>query len=619
MTKAFAVRIYIICFIPVCIISLVSLVLANRALGTTLPEADLNVSTTSAISLEIYGTHALEFKLCHLILINLFPMLLGCFFYLRILYVVRHTAQTIENVIAHRKRSPSKLITASVLILLSSTVLIWSVYIICTVVYLSNTFTDYLFMYLKIIIFMLYPVGEGLFLNSAKSNSSDAESMLTTGRKTRISPVFDETSEMDAEQHPGLKRVVGVTISDTDDSNISQCCSSNSSLSVFMREVIPSAKADAQVTEPQPSTSREFSEETRSSNKRQSLKTRSSLDDIEEGVVDCEPSRLSALFHRRGSAFSSYKTVAQDSPIRKKKKQRHTVEKRNRKRSSIRGPHPSVLSLGRRTSISVPQLSSFQPPDQIFSDNLFENRSESPDLFGQPGSGSSAPLEGYSGLQYAKRSEVENIHNENEDSNQIHTPYRRTTSLNNLWYKVFSSVRKARSLSKEIKQENVKHCEQNNDTEQLQGINPYKPLNRRLKSDGTSSLPPIHSPAHKNSPASGTKIRSISCVNNVYSGYPSVTSEKDNKTKQRNKSVSFVSSVFVHDIDERSEKRSIEIGSKLKFKIRKESLQDSDDPNRGSTSGLGKTLNRKKSHWMLDKSTPMHECIEKLHEINEYF
>ena len=637
VTKSFAIRIYALCFIPIFVMSLVSILYVNKGIWGESNETFTNASSINITSKTVFTEDSLELRICNLLLINVLPLLLGCSLYVRLLYVVRHIAHTMDNVIRQRNYNPSKLITTSVLVLFSSTVLVWLVYIVCSVVDLLHQFSPYFFMYLKMLIFLLYPIGEGLLLSSHKSNKS-SRTQLITRCKTQVSPGYNEPSGVDDLEHPGMTGVAGVTVCDSDlDSNDIPCQSSTSSVREFMKNVSalrPKGKTFSikSSTVSSPTTSKEYLTRRRLSSKPYSVKSsnlsmtevshtsgaamtsqRPRLDFIspfvgdsaeEDETVDCDPARFSALFHRRGSALVDCDTMAKHKPNIRKVRKRHTYEQLKRKRSYRKSSEYKASSLKRSS-----ELPPFESLAETFSNSIFTKVRESPDQM-------PSTLEGYSGLKYANGEDTDDPNEDDIVSEELPAPNQRASSPANMWHKAFASVRKVRrGRLRSNDKENRIHSLREYPQETLPDIKPHAPLKHqssysRFKQEGISILPPIRSPAG----ASNIRARSISCVNNVSMGSSDI---KISKPKTRNKSVSFISRVSVHKIDELSETRSIERGARINFKIKKEALKDS-EAMEGKSSGINK-IRRKTSHWMLDKSTPRQECIEKLQEMKEYF
>ena len=609
---------------------IILLLFTNNALERL--QTATNDSVTAAVTAELYGSYNPDFRICHLALINVFPLLMGCFCYLRIFYVVRQTAQTMGSFIVQRSRNPSKLITASVAVLLSSTSLVWSVYITCTALAFINSVSCHLFMYIKIIIFMLYPVGEGLFLSSAKTAPSQTSSILANKSRTncKISPVCEENSYMDDLPHPALQGVVHMTISEKDDSNISDLEGSNCSLNLCQT----AAEVADQLNEPQPSGMKSFAEEINISGNKDNAQTAQFVEDIENEIVNCEPSHVSARFYRRGSGFSIYNVVAQDSPVQKKTKQRHTFELMSKHMSRNKISEPATIGLGFRKRL---EPSGIKQQDSIISSSLYENIPDSPSLSGTMRM-LSGTKEGYSGLRYAQQTDICTTTGTIEEEDRVDSPRKHNSPSNN-WIKAYKSVRnsqtkfcaKRKQSAKLRNKTNASDSEFDIVTDRAYQAHRHRTL-RRLPSGNSKfsksgfqySLPTMHVQEISDSPTSRAKVRSISCVNNVYSSAQRSRDTCFNKTKKRNKSVSFVSSVYVHDNNESSERRSIEVGSEIKVEIEHESEKGRRMPGetrerKKSSFELSKMISRKTSHWMLDKATPRQECIAKLQEIHEYF
>lgn len=614
VTKEYAVRTYIVCAVPTVTMVIILLTVTQKALDNNHLDHEKNLSSTSVLAEEIFGTHYYSYQLCKILLISLFPLIMGCFCYLRIFYVVRQAAQSMGNFINQRNRNPSKLITVSVIVLLNITLLTWLVYIITSSVAFSSSISDHVFMYMKTIIFLLYPIGEGLFLGSTKSALSQSNSVFTNRTRTRISPVMEEGSGIDATSQHTLKGVMTVTLSEMEDSNVSACVDTDSSNGVGSDTALTTAIG--RLYEQKPSTSDDYAE-VQSTGQKPFIKTSHSMDDIEEETSDFKPFSVAALFRRRGSAFADYKSVERDSPVAKKKKARHTFEsmRPGYSRATKKYSEPPLFGIGRRRSIQTPELSPLGATHGFFSNRLFENLPESPELRNKIDS-PIATQEGYSGLQYAKQSDNEVLDTSNY-TGIVAQRRNRKSKTGSRWLKVLPLIRKQSPLNKGDNEQTVFGSAPRTLAEQSKHRGPHKRLLRQTSKHIEIDAQQVQTFTTVSSRTPIAKTRSISCVNNVYMEAQRTNDLKGNKTKKRNKSVSFMSSVYIDDTGSQPRGR-VEVDSEINFKFRK-GIRKLNSEDKSSSFDLSKIIKRKTSHWMLEKTTSRHECILKLQEINEYF
>ncbi|MEW8339230.1 MAG: hypothetical protein AB2708_05220, partial [Candidatus Thiodiazotropha taylori] len=196
--------------------------------------------------------------------------------------------------------------------------------------------------------------------------------------------------------------------------------------------------------------------------------------------------------------------------------------------------------------------------DQMFSSSLYENIPYSPSVSG-PIRPLSDTKEGDSGLRYAQQTDIYTTVRKIEEEDRVDSPRKHNSPSNNR-IKAYKSVRnsqikfsaKSKQSAKLRNNTNVSDSEFDIVTDRSYQVHPNRTLKRLSSLNSkfpkfglTYSLPTMHVQEISDSPTSRAKVRSISCVNNVYSGAQRSRDTCFNKTKKRNKSVSFVSSVYV--------------------------------------------------------------------------
>ena len=588
VTKVYAIRTCIICTIPIVAMVMVLLSFTNNALNDEQSRYnETNVWSIAMFSSRVFGHQYRSFEVCQILLINFFPLALGCFFYLRILYVVNQAAQSMERV-THRNRNPSRVIAASVIVLLTTTMLIWMLYIICSAVAFTIHISKHVFMYLKLIIFVLYPFGDGLFVGSKKSKlhvGVSSNSFLVNKTRARISPVMEEASDMDDLTHPALKGIMNITVTEReDDSSVSVSpTDSTGSLNALPVYAIPSRSMATPKGEIYPSTSSDYIDEA-GKPYRKFMKTSNSMDDIED-----EKDKEMINF-------------------------RHTFEKL-RSHTTKKYSDPTLIGKGKLMSLQQPLLSPMETRVGLISGSVFEKLSESPELSRK----SASPIttkEGYSGLQYSKhlQSDTCAISDRTVVLEQDNRKRRQSR-----WSKVFPLIRDQSPIPQQRSDHTQFEMERRTSAKLIKPSNRKKVLTRQKSKyscfDQYYALPHVETISNLGYRSPGTKTRSISCVNNVYMDARRSSEMRANKAKTRNKSVSFMSSFHVDDSIERytvnqDPEMNVRFGKRRR---RGKSMEKS------PSFDLAEIIRRKTKHWMLEKSTSKEECISKLQELNEYF
>ena len=565
---------------------------------------------------QVFGQQYRTFKICELLLINLLPLALGCFFYLRILYVVNQAAQSMGRA-TQRNRNPSRVITASVVVLLTTTMIVWMVYILCsTIAYIINI-SKYVFVYLKLIIFVLYPIGDGLFVGTTKQkqNTSISNSFHVNKSRARISPVMEEGSDMDDLTHPALKGVMNITVTERDEDSSASTASPTESTTSFTAMPV-NALLEQNMAAPTemifPSTSGDYEEEARPY-EGTFMKTSSSLDDIENEQHKNKSSfgitRALAIFHRRGSDFSDYKSDHE----RMNKRMRHTFEKMRSHAFVQKTSDHAMTGKEKRASLQQPLLSPIETRTGRFTGSMFEALSESPELRHK----SSYPITtkgGYSGLSEAQTS-TRDQHDRTPVLEQVNKKDRRRSR----WSRVLPLIRDQSPDSQERNDDNLFERNRRSEAEFVKPSSRRKVLVRQKSKnscfDEYCPIKRVETISNMDYRSPGTKARSISCVNNVYMDARRSREMSGTKPKTRNKSVSFMSSFHLEDTNERySVDRDPYINDRFgKNRKRTQSMEKT------PSFDLAEIIRRKTSHWMLQKTTSRQECISKLQELNEYF
>ena len=609
MTKVYAIRICIICAIPIVVMVLTLLSFTKNALNDEQHRYnETNVWSIATFSGRVFGHQYRSFEVCQILLINFFPLALGCFFYLRILYVVNQAAQSMERV-THRNRKPSRVITASVIVLLTTTVLIWTLYIICSAVAFTIHISKHVFMYLKLIIFVLYPIGDGLFVGSKKSklHMSVSNSFLVNKSRARISPVMEEASDMDDLTHPALKGIMNITVTEReDDSSVSVSpTDSSGSLNALPVYAIPLRNMATPKGEIYPSTSSDYIDEA-GTPYRNFMKTSNSMDDIEDEKnkekVNFDFTGARPFFHRRGSDFSDYKSGSG----RRKNRTRHTLEKMRSHKTVEKYSDPPLTGKRKRMSLQQPLLSSIKARVGLFSGSVFGKLSESPELSRK----SASPIK-----SKHIQSDTRAISDRTVALEQDNRKERRQSR----WSKVLPLIRDQSPIHEQRSDHTQFEMERKTSAELIKPSNRKKVLTRQKSKhscfDQYCALPHVETISNLGYRSPGTKTRSISCVNNVYMDARRSSEMRANKAKMRNKSVSFMSSFHVDDSIERytvnqDPEMNVSFGKRRRGGRSMEKSPSFD---------LAEIIRRKTSHWMLEKSTSQEECISKLQELNEYF
>ena len=565
-----------------------------------------NLSSLSSFPGRVFGHQYRSFEVCEILLINLLPLTLGCFFYLRILYVVNQAAQSMGRA---RNRSPSRVITASVVVLLTTTMIVWMLYILCSAVAFTILVSRYVFVYLKLIIFVLYPIGDGLFVGSTKSkqNTSISNSFLVNKSRARISPVIEEGSDMDDITHPALKGVMNITVTEREeDSSVSTASPTGSTTSFNNLPVnaLLMQNMAAQTDVIYPSTSSDYVDEAQPYDGT-FMKTSNSLDDMED-ERDKKKSSFGitsalALFHRRGSDFSDYKS----GNGRKNKRIRHTFEKMRSHAIGKKTSYPPMIGNENRVLLQQPLLSPIEKRVGWVNGSVFEKLSESPELRHK----SSCPITtkaGYSDLQ----SDTRVVNDQTPVLEQDNRKDRRRSR----WSNVLPLIRDQSPDPQQRKDDHQFEQARQPIADSVKPSTRKKVLIRQKSKhscfDQYYALPHVETISNLGYRSPTTKTRSISCVNNVY-----MDARRENKTKTRNKSVSFMSSFHVDDSNGRyAVDRDPYINDRFgKNRKRTQSMEKT------PSFDLAEIIRRKTSHWMLQKSTSRQECISKLQELNEYF
>lgn len=590
VTNRFAIKTLLVCFTPIA-----TFAPAILSLMTNPRDTDENLGVNSTKSAEILlhsGESRLAYELCHVAVFVLIPVSSSAFLYYKICTIVIQAARTMEGAVTSRKNDPSKMITVSVTILLSTMLSVWGVYTVVRIISLFERVDNLFFLYWKLVVLTVHPFGEGVLQKSGKKSTIKVD-VLQDERSTRYpiesvavsSRVFDVSfdNESMAEKLPAV---------------IEECETQSKSLNTI---------EDEAVSRPEIQSSQKNSRTRRPS------------------VVH---PRTSVLIRNAAVIGLEYQGPRNNIEINK---QRNTSdESLSFERLSI-----DKAALSRRITRRLSNCLRFSTADESYDDEIYHMYRELYDRRGSKfseksgsSSNSKSTLPEYKALSYVS------VHG-GKDRKSSGASFGNESPSQRRWRRLYTTAKTARRFSNigqrgspSVIEEEAYEATNSTETEMRKkytgGIHDKAleigPRASSLRFNAHHSLDDHISQnlKRKTNFAEGKK-RSISCISNVWM--------KNHKhSTDRKKSVSFISSVVLDapstSATSPGPPRSFSYDSEVYLSYRKQ--KENERIKKRRSHGNERTRNNSKrskqlEHLFLDKNITREECIAKLIEMKEYF
>lgn len=590
VTNRFALKTLLVCFTPIA-----TFAPAILSLMTNPREADDNISVNSTKAAEVLllsGESRLAYELCHVAVFVLIPISSSAFLYYKICTIVIQAARTMEGAVTSRKNDPSKMITVSVTILLSTMLSVWGIYTVVRIISLFERVDNLFFLYWKLVVLTVHPFGEGVLQKSGKKSTSKVD-VLQDERPTRYpiesvavsSRVFDVSSDNEsvAEKLPAL---------------IEECETQSKSLSTNQNEA-------------------ESRSEIQSSHKNARIRRAS--------VVH---PRTSVLIRNAAVIGLEYQGPRNNVEINK---QRNTSdESLSLERLSI-----DRAALSRRITRRLSNCLRFSTADESYDDEIYHMYKELYDRRGSKFSEKSrSSISSKSAVPEYKALSYVNVHG-NKDRKSSEASFGNESPSQRRWRRLYTTAKTARRFSNIGQKGSPSVIEE----EACEAKTSTETEIRKKRTDG------IHDKAFEAGPSAsslrftthhsldnhisqnlrsktnfvGGKKRSISCVSNIWM--------KNHKhSTDRKKSVSFISSVVLDapstSATSPGPPRSFSYDSDVYLSYRKQKENERIKKRRSHGNERARNNSKRSTelgHWFLDKNITREECIAKLIEMKEYF
>ena len=615
VTTRYAVKTFLICLIPVFLFNAATLSL----MSTTRP-LDKNVSITKDVPLLLDESN-LAFEICRIMILNMFPLLISSILYARIFQILLQTSKTMEGTTTgQRTRNPTKLITQSVIILLSVTCSVWIVFLITKTASLFVSFDEKFFIYWKIFFVIAHPFGEGLLHPSARKPVRRVQEWMHERSVRRVGPSLSPTMTYDQDS---------IMYSDTGRS---------------LAEQLPTLLEERDSMIPCHSVSASDDPVKASCSGQPTPIRRPSIRYMRPSMLVRNAGYIGLECRDTSSVINIYRGRKQS--VEKLKRELKNVEERTTERTAAR-----------RLSTCL-RLSTV---DDFSEDEVYERYREMYNRRGSKYSDKSSSrkrsvnsglMPEYKGLSYANNSCYKE-RKETDGSSVYNSPSRRR------WKKLYTTARTARQFTKfrghhsaRIEEEVGKHSVYSNGEREMHNPAPNFDQARKTKASkdedrdrevriSVSSLAPQHLcgqfGAHRRSLDSYLrsqdselpkqnpviKKRSISCVNNVWL---KAREEHARKKGPRKASVAVISSgndtSNSHMYINNNAARSLSYDTKEYYNYKKHQLEHDQSARRSYGNNRYSRHSQEKikvAHWLLEKDTTKEECIEKLIEMKDYF